>query len=130
MIVIDASALVEVLLQSSGASAVEAWMARPGQTLHAPHLIDLEVAQVVRRYVMVGRIDQRLGQIALINLEHMPVHRYSHGALLPRIWTLRSNLSAYDAAYISLAEALNAPLLTRDRRLAAAPGHRATIALA
>lgn len=103
---------------------------RPDETLHAPHLIDIEVAQVLRRYAMSSAIDEARGREALADLADFPLRRYSHDLLLMRLWALRANLTAYDAAYVALAETLDAPLLTRDRRLAAAPGHRARIELA
>jgi predicted nucleic acid-binding protein len=101
----------------------------PGQTLHAPHLLDVEVAQVIRRYAANGEIGAERGRLALADLADLPLRRYPHDFLLPRIWDLRNNLMAYDAAYVALAEVLDAPLLTRDRRLAAAAGHRAQIEL-
>ena len=125
MIVVDASALLEVLLRTKAAPAVEAALFAPGITLHAPHLIDVEIAQVLRRYTAAGEIAQTRGSAALDDLADLPLTRYPHDVLLPRIWTLRHNLTAYDAAYVALAEALDAPLLTRDRRLAGASGHSA-----
>jgi predicted nucleic acid-binding protein len=101
----------------------------PGRTLHAPHLMDVEVAQVIRRYAANGEIDDERGRMALADLLDFPLRRYPHDFLLSRIWDLRNNLTAYDAAYVALAEALDAPLLTRDRRLAAAAGHRAQVEL-
>jgi predicted nucleic acid-binding protein len=130
VIVVDASALIEALLRTPAAGAVETRLFAPGETLHAPHLVDVEVAQVVRRYVANGDIDEARGRQALGDLADFPLRRYPHDILLPRIWELRSNLTAYDATYVALAEALGAPLLTRDRRLAAAAGHRARIELA
>ncbi len=129
MIVVDASAVLEALLRTAAASAVEDWLFAPGQTLHAPHLLDVEVAQVIRRYAAKGDIDGARGRLALGDLADLTLRRYPHDFLLPRIWDLRNNLTAYDAAYIALAEALDAPLLTRDRRLAAAAGHHARIEL-
>ena len=129
MIVVDASALLEALLRTPAADSVEDRLFAPGQTLHAPHLLDVEVAQVIRRYAANGEIDGERGRMALADLADFPLRRYPHDFLLPRIWDLRSNLTAYDAAYVALAEALDAPLLTRDRRLAAAAGHRAQIEL-
>jgi predicted nucleic acid-binding protein len=127
MIVVDASALLEVLLRTSAAKAVEDRLFAPRQTLHAPHLLDLEVAQVIRRYAANGEIDGERGREALADLADLPLRRYPHDFLLPRIWDLRSNLTAYDAAYVALAEALDATLVTRDRRLAAAPGIRVPV---
>jgi predicted nucleic acid-binding protein len=92
-------------------------------------LLDVEVAQVVRRYAANGEIDVERGRMALADLTDLPLHRYPHDFLLPRVWDLRNNLTAYDAMYVALAEALDAPLLTCDKRLAASPGHHARIEL-
>jgi predicted nucleic acid-binding protein len=129
MIVVDASAALEVLLRTSAALAVEERLFAPGEALHAPHVIDLEVAQVLRRYAAAGQISAERGRIALADFADFPVQRYPHSILLPRIWDLRRNLTAYDAAYVALAEALDAPLLTRDGKLAAAAGIGARIEL-
>lgn len=129
MIVVDASALLEVLLRTPAAKAVDARLFAAGETVHAPHLLDVEVAQVVRRYAAAGDIDHEVGRAALTDLAEFPIRRYRHDILLPRIWELRNNLTAYDAAYVALAEVLNAPLLTRDRRLASAAGYDAPIEL-
>lgn len=129
MIVVDASAVLEALLRTPAAKAVEKWLFDPRQTLHAPHLLDIEVAQVIRRYSAKGEIDSERGRAALADLADLPLHRYPHDFLLPRIWDLRNNLTAYDAAYVALAEALDAPLLTRDQRLAAAAAHHARVEL-
>lgn len=88
-----------------------------GETLHAPHLLDVEVAQVLRRYVRSKDILPERGAEALADLASLPINRYPHFVLLPRIWQLRHNLTAYDAAYVALAEALDATLVTRDRAL-------------
>jgi predicted nucleic acid-binding protein len=129
VIVIDASAVLEILLRTPAATGVEQRIFAPGETLHAPHLLDLEVAQVLRRYAMTGQVSPHRCRAALDDLLDLPFNRYSHDFMLPRVWGLRANMTAYDAAYIVLAEALDAPLLTRDRRLAAASGHRARIEL-
>src|SRR6266700_1776647 len=129
MIVVDASALLEALLRTPTAKAVERRLFEPRQTLHAPHLLDIEVAQVIRRYAANGEIDSERGRAALADLADFPLQRYPHDFLLPRIWDLRNNLTAYDAVYVALAEALDVPLLTRDQRLAAAAGHRAQVEL-
>ena len=121
--------MLELLLRTPSAEAVARHLFAPGETLHVPHLIDIEVAQVLRRYALGGEIDDERGRLALRDLDDMPLQRYPHGLLLPRIWQLRHNLSAYDAAYVALAEALESPLLTCDRRIIAAPGHHAKIAL-
>lgn len=120
MIVVDASALLETLLRTPAAVSVDRHLFGSQETLHAPHLLDVEIAQVLRRYVALGQIDPERCRLALIDLADFPLSRYSHTVLLPRIWELRNNLTAYDAAYVALAEVLDAKLLTRDRRLAAA----------
>ena len=104
-------------------------VAAPGETLHAPHLLDLEIAQVLRRYTASGEMVPRRGVQALEDLAEFPLLRYPHDVLLPRIWELRNNLTAYDAAYIALAEALPAPLITRDAALASPGIHRARVEL-
>jgi len=129
MIVVDASALLEALLRTPAAAAVERRLFDSRQTLHAPHLLDVEVAQVVRRYTAAGELNAERGREALADLADFPLLRYPHDFLLPRVWELRHNLTAYDAVYVALAEALGAPLLTRDQRLAAAPGHHIQVEL-
>lgn len=129
MIVTDASAVIEALLGTPAGPEAARHLFDAGETLHAPHLIDLEVANAVRRYVAIGDIDQTLGHAAIRNMVDMPIRRYPHDVLLTRIWELRGNLSAYDAAYVALAEVLDAPLLTRDRRLADAARRFARIEL-
>jgi len=129
VIVIDASALIEALGRTNVAPRVAAHILAPEQTLHAPHIIDLEIVQVLRRWVAAGDITQERGREALADLAAVPLTRYPHVDLLPRVWELRGNLTAYDAAYVALAEALDAPLVTRDRRLAASPGHTARVEL-
>jgi predicted nucleic acid-binding protein len=108
---------------------VAARVASTSLTLHAPHLLDLEVAQALRRYAAAGLIDAETGRAALDRLDLLGIERYAHVELLPRVWSLRANLSAYDAAYVVLAEALGAPLLTCDRALSRSPGHTARIEL-
>jgi len=99
------------------------------ETLHAPHLMDLEIAQVIRRYVLAGEMTTRRGSEAIQDLLQLPVTRYPHDVFLFRIWQLRHNMTAYDAAYVTLAEALAIPLLTLDKRLANSRGHKASIEL-
>lgn len=127
MIVVDASALLEVLLHTAAASAIDRRLS--GETLHVPHLLDMEIAQVVRRYAARAQISSERGRTALADLGDLPLRRHPHYYLLPRVWELRNNLSAYDAIYVALAELLDAPLLTRDRRLASAMGALAKIEL-
>jgi predicted nucleic acid-binding protein len=129
VIVVDASVVIEVLLNTpAGIQAADRFF-EPDETLHAPHLLDVEIAQVLRRYTRTGELDAVRGLQALNDLVDFPLIRYPHDLFLLRIWELRPNVTAYDAAYIALAEALAAPLLTRDAALASAPGHRARIEL-
>jgi predicted nucleic acid-binding protein len=129
VIVTDASVVLDVLLRTPAAARIEDRIFESGESLHAPHLIDLEVAQVLRRYVTNGEMYADRARMSLDLFSRFPITRYSHEPLLPRVWALRSNLTAYDAAYVALAEGLRAPLLTRDERLARAPGNRATVEL-
>lgn len=122
MIVIDASVVIEVLLQTNDGVVIGERLLNRRESLHAPHLIDVEVAQVLRRYVLRGELYPERARQALDVLAEFPLTRYAHEPLLGRMWALRDNLTAYDAAYVALAEGLRAPLMTRDRRLAAAPG--------
>ncbi len=127
MIVVDASAILELLLRTPSAPDVESRLFAPDVTLHAPHLLDVEIAQVLRRYHRAGDITAERGAEALADLVKLSITRYPHYLFLSRIWELRNNVTAFDAAYVALAEALAAPLVTRDSRLAAAPGHTARI---
>jgi predicted nucleic acid-binding protein len=126
VIVVDASALVEVLVRGPDAGTVERRLSSAGN-VHGPYLLDLEVTQVLRRYAAAGRTGQTHCRQALDDLAAMGLLRHPHDHLLPRVWELRHNLTAYDAVYVALAEYLGAPLLTRDRRLASAAGHSAWI---
>jgi predicted nucleic acid-binding protein len=127
LIVIDASTVLELLLQGSASQAIGDRLFRRGESLHAPHLLDLEVAQVIRRYWLAGELAPARGQEVIEDLSDLAIQRYAHRPLLPRIWDLRHNVTAYDAAYLALGEALDAPVLTRDVRLASAPGHIARV---
>lgn len=129
MIVVDASAVLEALLGTSVGREVERRLFEPEHTLHSPHLLDIEVAQVLRRYVARGLIEAARGRAALTDFLDLPLHRYPHDFLLPRVWELRTNMTAYDAVYVALAEVLDARLLTRDNRLAAAVRHHARVEL-
>ncbi len=127
MIVLDASAAVDWLVQTAAAPRIESRIFSRNQSLHAPELLDLEVAQVLRRLVREGTLSASRAEQAIQDLLDLRITRYPHFVLLPRIWQLRHNLSAYDAAYVVLAEKLGATLLTRDARLASASSHAATI---
>jgi predicted nucleic acid-binding protein len=122
MIVLDASALVELLLGTSLGRTLAERIASPETGLHVPHLADVEVAQALRRYVREGELDAGSAASALEDLRALDVQRHSHEPLLDRVWALRDNLTAYDAVYVALAEALETTLLTCDGRLARAPG--------
>jgi predicted nucleic acid-binding protein len=130
VIVVDASVVLEVLLRTPHSDAIADRIFRSRERLHAPHLLDLEVAQVLRRYVSRGEMTESRGRAALDLLAVFPLTRYAHEPLLQRIWQLRESLTAYDTAYVALAEALGVTLLTRDERLARAPGIRAAVELA
>jgi predicted nucleic acid-binding protein len=127
VIVLDASAAIEWLLQSPSGVKIEHRIFAPSESLHAPHLLDVEVAQVMRRYVRDKTIAAQRAQEALEDLGDLRLRRYPHDFLIPRIWELRATLTAYDAAYVTLAELLTAPLLTCDARIASAPGHDAKV---
>ncbi|MEN8150435.1 MAG: type II toxin-antitoxin system VapC family toxin [Planctomycetota bacterium] len=127
MIVPDASAVIEVLLRTDTGRALEDRLFAPEETLHAPELIDLEVVQVLRRLESRGELSARRAFLAIETFTDFRIVRYAHEPMLGRIWELRKNLTAYDAAYVALAEALDAPLLTCDGSLASAPGIRARI---
>lgn len=129
MIVLDASAAVELLLATARGASVAAVLVDPNETLAAPHLLDVEVAQVLRRLTALGALTPARAAAALSDLLLLDLTRYGHDVLLDRIWQLRTDLTAYDAAYVALAEATGAKLVTCDAKLAGAPGHRATIEL-
>lgn len=129
MIVLDASAVIELLLNTERGMLVGERVADPRESLHAPHLISVEVTQVLRRYVAAGSVGADTAQEALADLSALDIARYAHEPFLERIWELRDNLTAYDAAYVALAEVLDSPLLTLDAKLAAAPGHAAAVEL-
>lgn len=129
MIVVDASAILEVLLNTPAASRITKRLFSTRQTLHAPHLLDLEVAHVLRRYWLAGDLSPDRGREALDRLADFPVARYPHDLFLPRIWELRQNFTTYDAAYLALAETLHAPLVTCDKALASSAGHTVRVEL-
>lgn len=127
MIVLDASAAVDWLLQTPAGQRIDDRIYSSNAALHAPHLLDLEVAQVLRRLAHQRVVPPQRADEAFHDLQNLRINRYPHFVLLPRIWELRHNFSAYDAAYIVLAETLGAALLTRDRRLASTVYHAATV---
>ena len=127
MIVVDASALLEFLLQTPLGTRVEARLFRDEDEFHSPHLIDVEVTQGLRRLVRAGEVSADRAAEAIEDLVDLDLHRHAHLDLLTRAWKLRANVTAYDAMYVALAEALDATVVTCDTPLANAPGHRARI---
>jgi predicted nucleic acid-binding protein len=117
VIVVDASAALSALLNDGAARRAVA-----GEQLHAPHLVDSEVASGLRRAVAAGRIDVHAGWTALDTWRRLGLTRYAVHPLLDRVWELRENLCAYDAGYVALAEALQCALVTADVKLSQAPG--------
>ena len=129
MIVLDASAALDWLIQNPTGNRIENRILSRNETLHAPQLLDLEVTQVLRRLLQHGVISGQRANVAIQALFNLRIVRHPHTQLLPRIWQLRHNLSANDEAYVSLAELFGATLITRDTRLAAATGHTARVEL-
>ncbi|HET9785307.1 MAG TPA: type II toxin-antitoxin system VapC family toxin [Terriglobales bacterium] len=127
MIVLDASSLLEFLLNTATERQVGVRIVDPDVILHVPHLADIEVAQSLHRQVRSGAITATEGGEVLTTLQRMDMVRHAHQPLLPLVWRMRENLTAYDAVYVALAEVLDATLLTCDARLARAPGLRARV---
>ena len=122
MIVLDASAIVELLLNTPAGRAIASRIDDPAIGVHVPHLADVEVAQALRRYASDGELDAAAAADALTDLRALDLQRHAHEPLLDRVWQLRHNLGAYDAVYVALAEVLDSTLLTCDHRLARVPG--------
>ena len=129
MIVVDASAVVEVLVQSTAAEGIERRIRRRDDSLHAPHLIDVEVVHALRGLATAARDRPGRAEQARSSFGELAVMRHPHRALLDRAWELREVLTACDAVYVALPEALRAPLVTADMRLAKTVGHAARIEL-
>ena len=128
MIVLDASAAVDLLLQiQPNAGVIGVRLGRVGESLHTPAVFDAEVLQVIRRYWLRKLLSPSRARLALDDLSDLRITHYPIAPLMGRMWDLRQNLSAFDAAYIALAEALDAPLITTDVRLARTPRHRARV---
>lgn len=123
MLVLDASAALAAFLGAGdGVTRVRDRLEVPGETVHAPHLIDVEILHALRGLVLRGGISQTRSEEVRADLADLKLSRYSHVVLLDRIWELKEDLTAYDAAYVALAETLDAPLVTMDARLARASG--------
>ncbi len=122
MIVVDASAVLEFLFATPRGEAVADRIVDPREELASPCLLDVEVAHVVRRWHLTGTVDEPRARRAIDDLARLRASRWPHEPLLPRIWSLRHNFTAYDATYIALAESLEATLLTCDRTLAGRDG--------
>ncbi|HXW04391.1 MAG TPA: type II toxin-antitoxin system VapC family toxin [Vicinamibacterales bacterium] len=129
MIVIDASALLEFLLQTPLGIRVEARLFRERDEFHSPHLVDVEITQGLRRLVRAGEVSPDRAAEAIADLADLDLHRHAHLDLLMRAWKLREDITAYDGMYVALAEALDALIVTCDKPLSKASGHRARIEL-
>ena len=128
MIVVDASAVVELLATEKRNQRLERRLLEEPD-LHAPHLLDVEVANALRGMTSRGELGGDRAADALLDVGDMPVELYPHSALLPRAWELRRSLTIYDAVYVALAEALEAPLVTCDAGLARAAASHVQIEL-
>lgn len=127
MIVIDASAVLEFLLQTPLGARVEARLFRDGDEFHAPHLLDVEAVQGLRRLVRTGEVISDRAEEVIADLTDLDLRRHAHLDLMGRARELRDNLSSYDAVYVALAEALDAPWVTCDGLLGSTPGHAVRI---
>lgn len=127
MIVLDASAAVDFVLRRPERGAWVASELLAGGALHSPHLIDVEVASALRRFVLTTQVTVDRATAALDVFAMLAITRHAPRTLLSRVWSLREVLSSYDATYVALAEAIGAPLVTTDDRLARTRGHRAEI---
>ncbi len=127
MTVLDASIVVAVLLKTPGFERIKSRLGHGEQDFHAPHLLDVEVIHVVRRFWLASEIDDLRAQEAIADLTSFPIRRHPHTPFASRVWELRHNMTAYDALYVALSEGLNATLLTCDKRLAEQAGKYITV---
>jgi predicted nucleic acid-binding protein len=127
VVVVDASAVVELLLNRAIGARARQRLFDSGETVHAPHLIDIEVLHVLRRYNRMREMTDASAEEAVTIYSGLPIERHSHEVILRRVWELRSNLTAYDAAYVALAELLGVRLVTTDARLARSARHVAEL---
>jgi predicted nucleic acid-binding protein len=130
MLVVDASAVAELLLGRPAGEFVAERLREHAFDLHAPHLLDVEVLGALRRVVAAGYASPTRAGEAVADLLDLPIERYGHDMLLPRVWELRENFSSYDATYVALAEAIaddGAPLVTADAQFARAAHAHTTV---
>jgi len=127
MIIIDASLAFEIAISTKDGDELSEKIIASRASLAAPEIIDLEVLQTLRRFLRQGQIDETRAENAIRNFDDLAIEKFSHTPLQMRIWSLRDNLTAYDAAYFALAELLDAPLWTRDEKFHSVPGHAARI---
>jgi predicted nucleic acid-binding protein len=128
MLVVDTSAILAALVGRDPSAELIDTLAADAD-LHAPHLIDIEFLRGLRRLAATAEIADARAEDARLDFAELTLVRYPHTDLVERIWTLRHNLTAYDAAFVALAEALGTPLVTCDSRIASAPGHEAEVLL-
>ncbi len=121
-LVLDASVVVDLLLDREPYSSEIARQLRRARVLTAPHLLDVEVTQVLRRFMLKGELTPHRAQQAIQDLLDLPIQRYPHSQLMQRAFQLADNLTIYDAVYVVLAEVLGATLLTRDKAMMNTPG--------
>lgn len=129
MIVVDASVVVDFLVDPASTQRIREVFRRHDDDLHAPGHLDLEVASALRRHVALSDLEGLRADAAMADLADLAVVRHDVAPLMPRVWSLHGHVSAYDAAYLALAEVLGARLLTRDARLARTTGHDAVVEL-
>jgi predicted nucleic acid-binding protein len=129
VIVLDASAAVDALLGLGDAANLIERLEAPRESLHAPHLIDVEVMHALRRLTLKRQLSPARAAEALEDFTALRLERYPHLPFIARIWQLRSSLSAFEAVYVALGEALDAPVVTADRALFRSHGHSARIEL-
>jgi predicted nucleic acid-binding protein len=121
MLTVDTSAVLAALAERTPDRALVQRLADDGD-LHAPHLIDVEILQALRGLVRGGKLSADRAEDVRTDVADLAITRYAHEPLADRVWALRDNLTAYDAVFVALSEALDVPLITCDARLAAAPG--------
>jgi predicted nucleic acid-binding protein len=125
MLVLDCSAAIDALVEPRDPVLVERLSG--ARELHAPHLIDVELLHALRRLVATGKLTAERAEYVREDFAALRIRRYPHRPLADRVWALRDNLTAYDATFVALAEALEVPIVTCDGRLASAPVHRARV---